>query len=246
MGKRERLDSLLIQRGLVSAREEGRRRILAGEVLVRDQSVTKAGALVDKDAPIRLQGKANPYVSRGGSKLEKALEEFEVKAEGVIALDVGASTGGFTDCLLTRGARRVYAVDVGYGQLDWKLRNDPRVVVMERQNIRYLQPEELPEQPGLAVVDVSFISLRLVLPKVRDLLAERGMILALIKPQFEVGKGKVGKGGVVRSPEEHDRVLLEVKEAAEAIDLKVCGVTESPLIGPKGNKEFFIYLVRRG
>ncbi len=246
MGKRERLDSLLIQRGLVSAREEGRRRILAGEVLVKDQSVTKAGALVDKDVPIRLRGKATPFVSRGGSKLEKALEEFEVKAKGVIALDVGASTGGFTDCLLTRGARRVYAVDVGYGQLDWKLRNDPRVVVMEKKNIRYLQPEELPERPGLAVVDVSFISLRLVLPKVRDLLAEGGKILALIKPQFEVGKGKVGKGGVVRSPEEHDRVLLEIKEAAEAIHLEVSGVTESPLLGPKGNKEFFIYLVRRG
>lgn len=244
MGKRERLDSLLIQRGLVSAREEGRRRILAGEVLVKDQSVTKAGALVDKDAPIRLRGKATPFVSRGGSKLEKALEEFEVKAEGVIALDVGASTGGFTDCLLTRGARRVYAVDVGYGQLDWKLRNDPRVVVMEKKNIRYLQPEELPERPGLAVVDVSFISLRLVLPKVRDLLADGGKILALIKPQFEVGKGKVGKGGVVRSPEEHDRVLLEIKEAAEAIHLEVSGVTESPLLGPKGNKEFFIYLVK--
>ena len=246
MGKRARLDSLLIQRGLVSARDEGRRRILAGEVLVKDQSVTKAGALVDKDAPIRLKGKATPYVSRGGSKLERALEEFEVKAEGVIALDVGASTGGFTDCLLTRGARRVYAVDVGYGQLDWKLRNDPRVVVMEKKNIRYLQPEELPEQPRLAVVDVSFISLRLVLPKVKDLLAEGGVILALIKPQFEVGKGKVGKGGVVRSPEEHDRVILEVKETAEAIDLEVSGVTESPLLGPKGNKEFFIYLVKRG
>ena len=213
---------------------------------VKDQSVTKAGALVDKDAPIRLQGKATPYVSRGGSKLEKALEEFEVKAEGVIALDVGASTGGFTDCLLTRGARRVYAVDVGYGQLDWKLRNDPRVIVMEKKNIRYLQPEELPEQPGLAVVDVSFISLRLVLPKIRDLLAEGGKILALIKPQFEVGKGKVGKGGVVRSPEEHDRVLLEVREAAEAIGLEVSGVTESPLLGRKGNKEFFIYLVKSG
>ena len=246
MGKRERLDSLLFQRGLVSAREEGRRRILAGEVLVKDQSVTKAGALVDKDAPIRLLGKATPYVSRGGSKLEKALEEFEVKAKGVIALDVGASTGGFTDCLLTRGARRVYAVDVGYGQLDWKLRHDARVVVMEKKNIRYLQPEELPEQPGLAVVDVSFISLRLVLPKVRDLLAEGGKILGLVKPQFEVGKGKVGKGGVVRSLEEHARVLLEVKEAAEAMDLEVRGVTESPLLGPKGNKEFFIYLEKRG
>ena len=246
MGKRERLDSLLLLRGLVSAREEGRRRILAGEVLVKDQSVTKAGALVDRDAPIRLQGKATPYVSRGGLKLEKALDEFEVVAKGKIAMDVGASTGGFTHCLLTRGASRVYAVDVGYGQLDWGLRNDPRVVVMEKKNIRYLQPEELPEKPQLVVVDVSFISLRLVLPKVRDLLADGGRILALIKPQFEVGKGKVGKGGVVRSPEDHERVLLEVKEAAVAMELDVNGLTESPLLGPKGNKEFFIYLTRRG
>ncbi len=246
MGKRERLDSLLLLRGLVSAREEGRRRILAGEVLVKDQSVTKAGALVDRDAPIRLQGKATPYVSRGGLKLEKALDEFEVVAEGIIAMDVGASTGGFTHCLLTRGASRVYAVDVGYGQLDWGLRNDSRVMVMEKKNIRYLQPEELPEKPQLAVVDVSFISLRLVLPKVRELLAEGGRILALIKPQFEVGKGKVGKGGVVRSPEDHERVLFEVKEAAVAMALEVNGLTESPLLGPKGNREFFIYLTKRG
>ncbi len=246
MGKRERLDSLLLLRGLVSAREEGRRRILAGEVLVKDQSVTKAGALVDRDAPIRLQGKATPYVSRGGLKLEKALDEFEVVAEGIIAMDVGASTGGFTHCLLTRGASRVYAVDVGYGQLDWGLRNDSRVMVMEKKNIRYLQPEELPEKPQLAVVDVSFISLRLVLPKVRELLAEEGRILALIKPQFEVGKGKVGKGGVVRSPEDHERVLFEVKEAAVAMALEVNGLTESPLLGPKGNREFFIYLTKRG
>ncbi len=246
MGKRERLDSLLLLRGLVSAREEGRRRILAGEVLVKDQSVTKAGALVDRDAPIRLQGKAIPYVSRGGLKLEKALDEFEVMTDGVIAMDVGASTGGFTHCLLARGARRVYSVDVGYGQFDWGLRNDPRVVVMEKKNIRYLQPEELPEKPQLTVVDVSFISLRLVLPKVRELSADRGEILALIKPQFEVGKGKVGKGGVVRSPEDHDRVLTEVKEAAVAMELKVNGLTESPLFGPKGNREFFIYLRKRG
>ncbi len=246
MGKRERLDSLLLLRGLVSAREEGRRMILAGEVLVKDQSVTKAGALVDRDAPIRLQGKATPYVSRGGLKLEKALDEFEVVAEGIIAMDVGASTGGFTHCLLTRGASRVYAVDVGYGQLDWGLRNDSRVMVMEKKNIRYLQPEELPEKPQLAVVDVSFISLRLVLPKVRELLAEGGRILALIKPQFEVGKGKVGKGGVVRSPEDHERVLFEVKEAAVAMALEVNGLTESPLLGPKGNREFFIYLTKRG
>ncbi len=245
MGKRERLDLLLIRRGLVAGREEGRRRILAGEVLVKDQLVTKAGALVDADAPIRVQGKASPYVSRGGVKLEGALEHFDIDVEGKVALDVGASTGGFTDCLLARGARRVYAVDVGYGQLDWSLRKDLRVVVIERKNIRYLQPEELAEIPALAVIDVSFISLRLVLLQVEKLLPEGGEILALIKPQFEVGKGRVGKGGVVRSPEEHNRVIDEIRRAAQGMGLSVVGVTESPLLGPKGNKEFFIYLHRR-
>ncbi|HBA40713.1 MAG: hypothetical protein A2W10_11665 [Deltaproteobacteria bacterium RBG_16_55_12] len=245
MGKRERLDKLLVERGLVASREEGRSRILAGEVLVDDQPLAKAGSLVDSNALIRMKGKSLPYVSRGGVKLEKALQEFSIEVGDKVVLDVGASTGGFSDCLLAHGARRVYAVDVGYGQLDWKLRNDPRVVVLEKRNIRYLEGEELSDPPQIATIDVSFISLRLVLPKVQKLLTPYGEIVALIKPQFEVGKGKVGKGGVVRSGEEHRRVIEEIKEAAVALKLEVRGVTESPLLGPKGNREFFIYLIKR-
>jgi 23S rRNA (cytidine1920-2'-O)/16S rRNA (cytidine1409-2'-O)-methyltransferase len=226
----------------VASREEGRARILAGEVFVGDHPVTKAGSLIDPDAAIRLKGGALPYVSRGGVKLEKALREFGVDVEDKFVLDVGASTGGFTHCLLTFGARQVFAVDVGYGQLDWKLRNDPRVVVLEKRNIRFLEPAELPQPPQLATIDASFISLRLVLPKVRDLLAPQGEVVALIKPQFEVGKGKVGKGGVVRDAGEHARVIEEIKAAAVAFGFEALGVTESPLLGPKGNKEFFIYL----
>ncbi len=245
MGKRARIDLLLLTRGLVGSREEGQRRILAGEVLVKDRSVTKAGALVEPDAPIRLRGRDLPYVSRGGLKLERALEKFAIKTSDRIVLDVGASTGGFTDCLLAKGARQVYAVDVGYGQLDWKLRKDPRVLVLERTNIRYLSPEELPYPPELAVIDVSFISLRIVIPQVLKLLPREGEILALIKPQFEVGKGRVGKGGVVRVPEEHTRVIEEIRGTAENSGLEVGGVIESPLLGQKGNKEFFIYLIIR-
>jgi 23S rRNA (cytidine1920-2'-O)/16S rRNA (cytidine1409-2'-O)-methyltransferase len=238
MKKRERLDRLLVERGLVSGREEGRRRILAGEVLVNDRPAAKAGSLVDVQAVIRVQGKEFPYVSRGGTKLEKALEEFRIDVKDSVVLDVGASTGGFTDCLLDRGARQVYAVDVGYGQLAWKLRKEPRVVVLERK-------KELSQTPRFATIDVSFISLRLVLPAVQRLLAPKGEILALIKPQFEVGKGKVGKGGVVRSQEEHLRVIQEIKDTAEQLGLEIAGVTESSLLGPKGNKEFFIYLKKR-
>lgn len=245
MGKRERLDRLLVERGLVASREEGRSRILAGEVLVDDRPVAKAGSLVEPTALIRLRGKSLPYVSRGGVKLEKALQEFQVEVRDRIVLDVGASTGGFTDCLLARGARKVYAVDVGYGQLDWKLRNDPRVVVLEKRNIRYLEARELPDSPQLATIDVSFISLRLVLPKVKELLASGGEIVALIKPQFEVGKGKVGKGGVVRSHDEQLRVIEEIRAAAVSLQMEAVGVTESPLLGPKGNREFFIYLRKR-
>jgi 23S rRNA (cytidine1920-2'-O)/16S rRNA (cytidine1409-2'-O)-methyltransferase len=242
MGKRERLDKLLVERGLVASREEGRRRILAGEVLVDDRPFAKAGSLIDADSPIRLRGKALPYASRGGVKLEGALRHFRIDVKDKIVLDAGASTGGFTDCLLAFGARRVYAVDVGYGQLDWKLRNDPRVVVLEKTNIRYLEAGRLPEPPEFAAIDVSFNSLRLVLPQVRSLLISKVEIVALIKPQFEVGKGKVGKGGVVRRPEEHERVIEEIKQTAGALDLEAIGVAESPLVGPKGNKEFFIYL----
>ena len=241
MGKRERLDLLLVERRLVDSREEGRRRILAGEVLVNDQAVTKAGNLVDAGAAIRLKA-GSRYVSRGGLKLEKALKEFALEVSGKIVLDVGASTGGFTDCLLAHGAAHVFAVDVGYGQLDWKLRNDARVVVFEKTNIRYLDRSSLPAAPSLATIDASFISLKLILPRVKELLAPCHEIIALIKPQFEVGKGKVGKGGVVRAPEEHARVIGEIQESAAAIGYEIAGVTESPLLGPKGNKEFLIYL----
>lgn len=243
MKKKERLDRLLLDRGLVDSREEGRRRILAGEIWVSGDPVSKVGSLVDIHAAIEIRGRSAPYVSRGGLKLESALQEFGISVQGKLALDVGASTGGFTDCLLKHGARSVYAVDVGYGQLDWKLRNDPRVVVLERRNIRYLKPEDLPEPPQLATVDVSFISLRLVLPPVKELLCLGGEIVALIKPQFEVGKGKVGKGGVVRSSEEHTRVVDEIGQFAEKRGFQAEGVMESPLLGPKGNKEFFIHLL---
>jgi 23S rRNA (cytidine1920-2'-O)/16S rRNA (cytidine1409-2'-O)-methyltransferase len=241
MGKRERLDLLLLERGLVESREDGRRKILAGEVLVNDHPATKAGSLVDSGAAIRVKT-ASRYVSRGGFKLEKALDEFAIAASGKTALDVGASTGGFTDCLLAHGAARVFAVDVGYGQLDWKLRTDPRVVVFEKTNIRYLDRSALPAVAELATIDASFISLKLILPKLKELLAPRHEIVALIKPQFEVGKGKVGKGGVVRTPEEHARVIGEIQKRATGLGYEVVGVTESPLLGPKGNKEFLIYL----
>ena len=241
MGKRERLDLLLVERRLVESREDGRRRILAGQVLVNEQTVTKAGDLIDVSAAIRL--KASPaYVSRGGLKLEKALREFAVQVKNKTALDIGASTGGFTDCLLGHGAAEVFAVDVGYGQLDWKLRNDPRVIVFEKTNIRYFELHQLPRAADLATIDVSFISLKLVLPKVKTLLVEHGEAIALIKPQFEVGKGKVGKGGVVRSPDEHRRVIDEIENAARDSGYEVHGVTESPLRGPKGNREFLLHL----
>jgi 23S rRNA (cytidine1920-2'-O)/16S rRNA (cytidine1409-2'-O)-methyltransferase len=241
MGKRERLDLLLVDRQLVSSREDGRRRILAGEVLVNDLPVTKAGVSIDISAEIRLRS-TSPYVSRGGLKLEKALREFAILIKDKTALDIGASTGGFTDCLLAHGAAHVFAVDVGYGQLAWKLRNDPRVVVFEKTNIRYFDVSRLPRRAELATIDVSFISLKLVLPQVRTLLTSNGDVVALIKPQFEVGKDKVGKGGVVRSHEEHLRVIEDIKEASVGFGYSVLGAIESPLIGPKGNREFLIHL----
>lgn len=244
MATRERLDLLLVQRGLVGSREEGRRKILAGEVLVNDQRVTKAGSLVDAGATIRIKAAAR-YASRGGLKLEKALSEFAINVAGKTVLDVGASTGGFTDCLLAHGAARVFAVDVGYGQLDWKLRSDPRVVLFEKTNIRYLTPAALPARADLATIDVSFISLKVVLPAVKALLTAHHQVIALIKPQFEVGKGKVGKGGVVRSTGEHKRVIEEITASGAALGYEVGGITESPLLGPKGNKEFLLYLRSR-
>lgn len=240
MVKRARLDQVLVERGLAATRAEARRRILAGEVLLDDRPVSKAGALVPPTAPIRLT-RARVYVGRGGDKLEKALAHFAIDVDGKVALDVGASTGGFTHCLLAAGARRVYAVDVGRDQIAPLLRADPRVAVFEKTDIRRLSPDLLPATPEIATVDASFISLRLILPAVRDLLARRGEIVALIKPQFEVGKGKTAKG-VVRRAGEHARVIEEIRSAAAAEGLQTLAVVDSPLLGAKGNKEFFIHL----
>jgi len=244
--KKERLDKLLVERGLVQSRERARALILAGKVVVDDHAVDKAGAQVPSNAGIRLKGEDIPYVSRGGLKLEEGLEAFGVEVAERIAIDVGASTGGFTDCLLQRGAARVYAVDVGYGQLAWKLREDERVVNLERTNIRHLTSDQLPERPSLAVVDASFISLEKVLPSTLALLAEPCELVALIKPQFEVGRGEVGKGGVVRDQGQHQRVLDNIRALAEGLGCEVLGVTESPILGPKGNREFLIHLRKTG
>lgn len=239
---RERLDKLLVDRGLVQSRERARALIMAGQVVVNDHLADKAGMQVSLDADIRLKGEDIPFVSRGGLKLARALDEFGFDVTDLIAIDVGASTGGFTDCLLQRGARKVYAVDVGYGQLAWKLRQDPRVVNLEKTNIRYLEPDSLAEPPGLAVIDASFISLDKVLPPTLRLIRQGGAVVALIKPQFEVGKGEVGKGGVVRDEGKHRDVVASVVALAESLGLVVCGVTESPILGPKGNREFLIHL----
>jgi 23S rRNA (cytidine1920-2'-O)/16S rRNA (cytidine1409-2'-O)-methyltransferase len=245
MPAKDRLDKLLVDRGLAGSRERARALILAGQVVVGDHAVDKAGAKVDIDAAIRVKGEDIPFVSRGGVKLAHALDAFAVVVEGRTAIDVGASTGGFTDCLLQRGAALVYAVDVGYGQLAWKLREDPRVVCLERTNIRHLAPEALPVSPDLAVIDASFISLDKVLPATLALLVPEAELIALIKPQFEVGKGQVGKGGVVRDPGQHAAVVEQVGATAERLGCTVLGVTESPLLGQKGNREFLIHL-RRG
>jgi 23S rRNA (cytidine1920-2'-O)/16S rRNA (cytidine1409-2'-O)-methyltransferase len=234
-----RLDVLLVARGLVSSREEAQRMILAGDVRVGDRPAAKPSESVAPDAALTV-GKRPRFVSRGGEKLHGALRAFGIDVSGRIALDVGASTGGFTDCLLQHGVRRVYAVDVGYGQLDWRIRQDTRVVVIERQNVRALSPSSLPEPVELAVVDVSFISLRLVLPKVRELASPAATVIALVKPQFEVGRGKVGKGGVVRDGALHRDAVDAVRQVARALGFVERGFVESPLRGPSGNREFFL------
>jgi 23S rRNA (cytidine1920-2'-O)/16S rRNA (cytidine1409-2'-O)-methyltransferase len=240
-----RLDVLLVDRGLVVSRERARALILAGAVLVNEEPVDKAGTLITDSAAVRIRGEDHPYVSRGGVKLKGALDTFCIRVEGFSALDVGASTGGFTDCLLQEGARKVYAVDVGYGQIAWKLRNDPRVVLFERTNIRHFSGVGVDEPVDIAVIDTSFISLRHVVPTVIQFVREGGNILALVKPQFEVGKGEVGKKGVVRDPAVHLRVVGELAAFFAEQRLQVRGTCESPLTGPEGNKEFFIWAVKR-
>ncbi len=234
-----RLDELLVKLGHAETRSQAQRLILAGEILVGDEVTDKPGRTFAVDAPIRVRRPLR-YVSRGGLKLEAALGAYGIRPDGWVCADIGASTGGFTDCLLQHGAARVYAIDVGYGQLAWSLRQDPRVSVLERVNIRHL--ETLPELVQIAVIDVSFIGLGLVLPRARTLLAAGGQVVALVKPQFEVGKGQVGKGGVVRDPRLHAAAIENVAMQAQEIGLAFAGVLRSPITGPAGNVEFLAWL----
>jgi len=242
MEGKERLDKLLVDKGITPTREKARALVIAGKVAVEGRVIDKPGTKIDREVPIQLKGETLPYVSRGGEKLEGALRVFDIDPKGLVVMDVGASTGGFTDCALQKGARKVYAVDVGYGQLAWKLQKDPRVVNLERRNIRYLEREEVEDEIDLILIDTSFISVEKFMPHLLGFLKEGGSILSLIKPQFEVGKGEVGKGGVVRDAALHQKVIDRISTFCRGLGLKVVGVTESPLLGPKGNKEFFIYL----
>ena len=239
--KRERIDKILVERGLAESRTKAQALVMAGVVLVNEQRVEKASDQFARDAPIRVKHADDPasrYVGRGGLKLEAALREFQLDVNGTICLDVGASTGGFTDCMLQNGAAKVFAIDVGHNQLDWRLRNDPRVEAREGVNARYLQPNDFPVKFDLAVIDVSFISATLVLPAIVPLIKEGGAIVTLIKPQFEVGRGEVGSGGIVRDPAKRAEAIEKVNQTAADLQLRVAGVIESPIQGAEGNIEF--------
>lgn len=242
MSNKTRLDVLLTERGLLESRQKAQATIMSGIVFVNGQRVDKVGTAVPNDAEIEIRGATLQYVSRGGLKLEKAMQTFPLTLTGKICADIGASTGGFTDCMLQNGAKKVYAVDVGYGQLDWKLRNDPRVVCMERTNARYLTHAEIPEELDFASIDVSFISLKLIFPALYGLLREGGEIACLIKPQFEAGREKVGKKGVVRDPAVHLEVLEHFLVHAKENHFTVLGITYSPIRGPEGNIEYLGFL----
>lgn len=243
---KERIDKLLVERGLAESRHKAQALILAGHVQVDDKIIDKPGTLVLTHAQIKIK-ELPPYVSRGGLKLERALQAFGISVTSKIGLDLGASTGGFTDCLLQFGAARVYALDVGRGQLDWKLRSDPRVVCIEGINVRYLKPDLIPDPVDVVTVDLSFISLTLVLPALKVFLQKKARgsaeVIALIKPQFEVGKGEVGRGGIVKDKEKHEKVIEKISRFAEHVGFQVKGLIESPIRGAEGNKEFLIYLV---
>nr|WP_040293244.1 TlyA family RNA methyltransferase [Acetonema longum] len=244
--KKERLDILLVERGLAPSRERGKAYVMAGLVFVNDKKVEKAGAMIASDALIRVAGDSIGYVSRGGLKLAKALQVFDVDLNDKTMIDIGASTGGFTDCALKNGAKRVHAIDVGYGQLAWSLRTDPRVINMERTNIRTVTLADIGEAADFISIDVAFISLRKVLPVAKNLLKENGCIIALIKPQFEAGKEKVGKKGVVRDPEVHIDVIQTIVDFARQESLLPQGLTFSPVKGPEGNIEYLVYLLQSG
>ena len=237
-----RLDQYLVQNGLVQSRERAKALIMAGVVFVNQQKVDKAGEMIKEDAVVEVRGHDIGYVSRGGLKLEKALQIFPISVEGKVVADIGASTGGFTDCALQNGAAKVYAIDVGYGQLAWKLRNDERVVNMERTNVRYLEADSLPEQVDAATIDVAFISLDKILPTVHKILKPEGFVVALIKPQFEAGKENVGKKGVVRDAAVHEQVINNVISFAKGEGFGIAGLDFSPIKGPEGNIEYLLHL----
>ena len=243
---KERLDVLLVKRNLAESREKAKAVIMAGNVFVDGQREDKAGSTFSPDVSIEVRGHVLPYVSRGGLKLEKALANFDVDVKDCVCTDVGYSTGGFTDCMLQNGAKKVYAIDVGRGQLDWKLRNDPRVVCMEKTNIRYVTPEDIGEPVDFSSIDVSFISLTKVLTPIRDYLKADGEIVALIKPQFEAGREKVGKKGVVREKSTHREVIRKVMDHAQSIGFDLCALDFSPIKGPEGNIEYPIHLKKSG
>ncbi|HYQ48530.1 MAG TPA: TlyA family RNA methyltransferase [Thermodesulfovibrionales bacterium] len=245
MKTRERLDKIIVDRGIAKSRERARALIMAGNILVDNRKITKAGMLVSTDADVVLKESDIPYVSRGGVKLEAALCAFHIDPSGKTVMDIGSSTGGFTDCVLKKGAARVYAVDVGYGQLDWSLRNDPRVVLHEKTNIRYFDRASVRDAVDLILIDVSFISLTQVLPRVHDFLAQDGDVIALVKPQFEVGREMVDKGGIVRDEAKRLSAVTKIREFAEAADMPVIGVCDSPIAGQKGNREYFIHIRRK-
>ncbi|GIN19946.1 MAG TPA: TlyA family rRNA (cytidine-2'-O)-methyltransferase [Bacillus bacterium] len=241
--KKKRLDVLLVERGLIDTREKAKRAVMAGLVFSNETRLDKPGEKVNDDIPLKVKGSMIPYVSRGGLKLEKALNAFELSVKDKILLDIGASTGGFTDCALQHGAKMSYALDVGYNQLAWKLRQDDRVVVMERTNFRYVTPQDFPgEKPNFASIDVSFISLRLILPVLKNLLVPLSDIVALIKPQFEAGKEQVGKKGIVRDPKIHLEVIQKIKDMAMAEGYDIINLSYSPITGGEGNIEFLIHL----
>lgn len=242
--KKKRADILLFEKGLVESREKARRVIMEGIVFIGDRKVDKPGEKVDINSPIGIKKNPNIYVSRGGLKFKKAIDVFHIELENKTAIDIGASTGGFTDCMLKQGIKKVYAIDVGYGQLDWKLRKDPRVIVKERTNIRYVTREDIGELVDFISIDVSFISLRLVLPVARELLSENGYIMALIKPQFEAGREKVGKKGIVKDKNIHLEVIKTIVEFCEASQLNVIGLDFSPITGTTGNIEFLLYITK--
>jgi 23S rRNA (cytidine1920-2'-O)/16S rRNA (cytidine1409-2'-O)-methyltransferase len=240
-----RLDELLVKNGLFGSRTKAQASIIAGLILADEQKIEKPGIKVEETAVIRVLGNACPYVSRGGLKLERALDDFKVDVNGLIAADIGAGTGGFTDCLLQRGAKKVYAIDVGYGQIDWKLRKDKRVVVIERKNARNLAQKDIGEKVDLVVMDVSFISILKILPAVTDILKENGIVVTLVKPQFEAGKEDVPRGGVVRNASVHKKVIDNVRTGVEALGYEYLGDTRSPITGKDGNVEFFMHLRRK-